>query len=100
MPIDYPMKFVPSIASKIDVSRETDLLTVKILQEAREKKALMGKDPRGIAAAALYMACKANDEKRTQKEIAEVAGSTDVTLRNRLRDLEKVIQPEDILGEN
>lgn len=97
MPVDYPMKFVPRIASKVDVSRETDRLTVEILQEARRRKALIGKDPRGIAAAALYMACKTNDERRTQKDIAKAAGTTEVTLRNRLRDLENVVEHTDLL---
>jgi transcription initiation factor TFIIB len=97
MPVDYPMKFVPRFASKVDVSRETDRLTVEILQEAREKKALIGKDPRGIAAAALYLACKANDERCTQKDIAKAAGTTEVTLRNRLRDLENVVEQTDLL---
>jgi len=91
MPVDYPMKYVSRIASKMGISRETDRLTVEILREAREKKALMGKDPRGIAAAALYMACKFNGEGCTQKDVAEAAGTTEVTLRNRLRDLEGVI---------
>lgn len=99
MPVDYPMKFVPRIASEIDVSRETDRLTVEVLREARRRKALMGKDPRGIAAAALYMACKATDERHTQKEIAEAAGSTEVTIRNRLRDLERVVHPSELLEE-
>jgi transcription initiation factor TFIIB len=97
MPVDYPMKFVPRIASKVDVSRETDRLTMEILQEARVKKALTGKDPRGIAAAALYLACKANDERCTQKNIAKAAGTTEVTLRNRLRDLENVVEQTDLL---
>ena len=94
MPVDYPMKFVPKIASKMDISRETDRLTVRILREARNKRALVGKDPRGLAAAALYMACKMNDEEITQENIAEVAGITEVTLRNRLRGLEKIIDRE------
>ncbi len=51
---------------------------------------LVGKDPRGMAAAALYLACKINDVKATQKDIAYAAGTTEVTLRNRLRDLERV----------
>ena len=97
MPIDYPMKFVPRIASQMDVSRKTDRLTVEILQVAREKKVLIGKDPRGIAAAALYIACKMNDERCTQKDIAKAAETTEVTLRNRLRDLEKVVEHADLL---
>ncbi|MGD2141866.1 MAG: TFIIB-type zinc ribbon-containing protein [Candidatus Bathyarchaeota archaeon] len=91
MPVPYPMKFIPQIAAKLDVSRGTDGLSVEILREAKDQKALVGKDPMGMAAAALYLACKTNDEKLTQKEIAYAAGTTEVTLRNRLRDLEKVV---------
>jgi transcription initiation factor TFIIB len=100
MPVDYPMKFVPKIASQIKASRETDRLTMEILKVAKEKKALMGKDPRGMAAAALYMASKANGERATQREIANSAGTTEVTLRNRLRDLEDIIDENKLNGFN
>jgi transcription initiation factor TFIIB len=60
--------------------------------------ALVGKDPRGMAAAALYMACKANDEGVTQKDIAYAAGTTEVTLRNRLRDLERLFEDSESLN--
>jgi transcription initiation factor TFIIB len=91
MPIDHPMKYVPRIASKIGISRDTERLTVRILRKAREEKVLIGKDPRGMAAAALYMACKHTGDKATQKLVAECAGTSEVTLRNRLRDLEKLV---------
>jgi len=91
MPVDYPMKFVPKIASKVNVSQETDRLTVEILRKAREERALTGKDPLGMAAAALYMACKFNREGCTQKQVSEAAGTTEVTLRNRLKDLEEIV---------
>jgi len=90
MPVDHPMKFVPRIAEKLEIDRETDRLSIEILREAKEEKMLVGKDPRGMAAAALYLACKINDEKATQKDIAYFAGTTEVTLRNRLRDLEQI----------
>jgi transcription initiation factor TFIIB len=95
MPIDYPMKFVPRIASQVGVKHETERLTVEILRKAREEKALTGKDPRGMAAAALYMAIKVVSDKGTQREIAEAAGTSEVTLRNRLRDLEKLFEETD-----
>jgi transcription initiation factor TFIIB len=96
MPIDYPMKFVPRIANKVKVTPRTDQLTVEILREARQEKALAGKDPRGMAAAALYMACKHNKEGCTQREVSEAAGTSEVTLRNRLRDLEEIFREEDL----
>ncbi|MFP3951785.1 MAG: transcription initiation factor IIB [Candidatus Bathyarchaeia archaeon] len=90
MPVDHPMKFVPKIASEVEVSRKTDRLTVEILRKAKREKALIGKDPRGMAAAALYMACKVNGEGCTQRKISDAAGTSEVTLRNRLRDLEEL----------
>ena len=46
-----------------------------------------GKDPMGIAATVLYMSCLDTGENRTQKDIAQAAGITGVTLRNRFKDL-------------
>lgn len=93
MPIDEPMKFVPSIAAKLKLRRDTEQKAVDILKSAKIKKGISGKDPRGLAAAALYMACLANDDKRIQKDVALAAGTTEVTLRNRLRGLEASIKP-------
>ena len=42
-----------------------------------------GKDPMGLAAAALYLACVSNGEIRSQKDISLAAGVTEVTIRNR-----------------
>ena len=98
MPIDDPMKFVPGIASKLKIRRDTEQKAVELLRKARERQGLSGKDPRGIAAAALYMACLTNNDKRIQKEIAQAAGTTEVTLRNRLKGLESVLsRPEDTI---
>jgi transcription initiation factor TFIIB len=47
----------------------------------------MGKDPKGLAAAAIYMACKNSQEKRTQAQIADVARITEVTLRTRVKQI-------------
>jgi transcription initiation factor TFIIB len=89
MPIDDPMKFVPSIASKLKLRQETEIKAINILRRAKVRQALSGKDPRGLAAAALYMACLDNNDKRIQKDVAAAAGTTEVTLRNRLRGLEE-----------
>ena len=91
MPVDDPMKFVPGIASKLKVKHDTERKAVNILRRAKERQGLSGKDPGGIAAAALYMACINNDDKRIQKDVAAAAGTTEVTLRNRLRGLETTL---------
>lgn len=93
-PVDQPFKFVPSIASKLGVRQPTERLAVEILRAADKRKGLTGKDPRGLAAAALYMACQENDDRRVQRVIAEAAGTTEVTLRNRYRGLKEVLDDE------
>jgi len=90
LPIDSPMKFIPRIASELSIDRSTDRLSAEILSKAKDERMLVGKNPRGVVAAALYLACKMKENKTTQKEIAYAAGTTEVTLRNRLRDLEQI----------
>ncbi len=99
MPVDDPMKFIPSIAGKLNLRRDTEQMAVQILVRAKDRNGLSGKDPRGLAAAALYMACIRNNDKRIQKAVADAAGTTEVTLRNRLRGLEKSIGNIDVLDE-
>ena len=41
----------------------------------------------GLAAAALYVACVRNGENKTQRDVAEAAGVTEVTIRNRYKGL-------------
>jgi transcription initiation factor TFIIB len=53
-----------------------------------------GKDPMGIAAAALYLACISNDEAKSQKEISVAAGVTEVTIRNRCAGLREMLKKE------
>jgi transcription initiation factor TFIIB len=89
MPISNPLTFISKIAEKNNVSGKTQGTAIAILREARQKRFSAGKDPMGMAAAALYIACMQNNEKVTQKDIAEAAGVTEVTVRNRYKLLRK-----------
>ena len=89
MPISDPLTYISKIAENANISGQTQGLAVKVLHEARQKRVAAGKDPMGLAAAALYIATKLNDEKKTQKEIAEAAGVTEVTVRNRYKTLKR-----------
>jgi transcription initiation factor TFIIB len=91
MPVQDPVKCVSKIASKVDVSMQTQRRTLDILKEARKRGVVAGKDPMGFAAAALYVACVLEGEKKTQKEIAEVANVTEVTVRNRYKNLKETL---------
>jgi transcription initiation factor TFIIB len=83
---------VPKIAAMVGVGERTQQVAIEILREATKLKTTAGKDPMGLAAAALYIACVMCDEKRTQKMIADAAGVTEVTIRNRYKGLKEVLK--------
>ena len=89
MPISDPLTYVSKIAEKNRISGKTQGVAITILGEARRKRFAAGKDPMGMAAAALYIACVQHNEKITQKDIAEAAGVTEVTVRNRYKALKR-----------
>jgi transcription initiation factor TFIIB len=89
MPIADPLTYISKIAERTGISGRTQGFAIHILREAKSRRAAAGKDPMGLAAAALYIACLQNNEKKTQKDIAEAAGVTEVTVRNRYKSLKK-----------
>jgi len=89
-----PADFVPRIAHALGLSGAVVKTAIEILNKAREAGLMGGKDPVGVAAAAIYLACEKLGEERSQKEIASVAGVTEVTVRNRCRELMKVLSME------
>lgn len=91
MPIADPLTYISKIAERTGISGKTQGLAINILHEAKRRRAAAGKDPMGLAAAALYIACLQNNEKKTQKDIAEAAGVTEVTVRNRYKSLKRQI---------
>lgn len=87
MPIHDPLNYLPKVAEKAGIPGDVQGLAVRILREARRKHVTVGKDPRGIVAAVLYIACLLKDKKVTQKDVAAAANVTEVTVRNRKKDL-------------
>ena len=94
MPIPDAQLRIPKIAAKVGVGEKTQQKAVEILRRAGKLRTTAGKDPMGLAAAALYIACQMTDEKRTQKMIADAAGVTEVTIRNRYKGLKDVLDLE------
>jgi transcription initiation factor TFIIB len=94
MPISDPLTYVSKIAEKNGITGKTQGAAIAILRTAKQLRFSAGKDPMGMAAAALYIACLQNGEKITQKDIAEAAGVTEVTVRNRYKELKKQLRIE------
>ncbi|MFA5365632.1 MAG: TFIIB-type zinc ribbon-containing protein [Candidatus Bathyarchaeia archaeon] len=89
MPIDDPTDYVTKIAEKAKVSNDVEGLAISLIGAAKSKYATTGKDPSGLAAAALYLSARMLKEKVTQARLAKAANVTEVTVRNRKRDLMK-----------
>jgi len=87
MPVVDSVQCIAKISSKLNMPEKTKRYAAKILKETQERKESSGKDPMGLAAAALYLASVVNRTSITQREIADAAGVTEVTIRNRYKGL-------------
>ncbi len=91
MPVVDPVKGVSRIASIAELSEKSKRKAIKILNQAKDDGIVAGKDPMGIAAAALYLACISTGEVKSQKDISIASGVTEVTIRNRCAGLRKML---------
>ncbi|MBI5393249.1 transcription initiation factor IIB [Candidatus Woesearchaeota archaeon] len=82
-----PADYIARFASALKLSAETQSRAIEILESAQKSELTSGRGPTGIAAAALYVSALIHGEKRTQREVADVAGVTEVTIRNRYKEL-------------
>jgi len=92
-----PKDYISRFSSILKLSPKTQNHALTILKKADISELTSGRGPAGIAAAALYVAALLNDEKKTQREVADVAGITEVTIRNRYKELLDKLGLEDKL---
>ncbi|ELY96198.1 Transcription factor TFIIB cyclin-related protein [Natrialba hulunbeirensis JCM 10989] len=84
-PVD-PKKYVPRFCSELELPDEVQSKANEIIDTTAEKGLLSGKSPTGYAAAAIYAAALLCNKKKTQREVADVAQVTEVTIRNRYQE--------------
>ncbi len=87
MPLIDPVKCIAKIANKANLSEKTKRMAIEVMKDLVNTQLPAGKRPMSLAATILYLSCLRNDEAVTQKELAEAAGVTEVTMRNRIKDL-------------
>ena len=87
-----PVKCVVKVANKAAIDEKTKRQAIDIMDDVTKREMSAGKDPMGLAATVVYMSCIKTGEDRTQKDIAQAAGVTDATLRNRFRDLRNKLE--------
>ncbi|WP_435098840.1 transcription initiation factor IIB [Halorubrum sp. N11] len=82
-----PKSYVPRFVSRLDLSEETQRRARELLDSASEDGITSGKSPVGLAASAVYAAALLSNEKVTQSEVSAVADISEVTIRNRYKEL-------------
>ncbi len=92
-----PKDYITRFSSILHLSPKAQNGALAILKKAEITELTSGRGPAGIAAAALYVAALMSDEKKTQREVADVAGITEVTIRNRYKELIEKLGIEDKL---
>jgi transcription initiation factor TFIIB len=90
-----PQDYIHRFASELKLTPKTVSRSIEIMKKANEMEITSGKGPMGIAAASLYVAALLVGEKKTQREVADVAGVTEVTIRNRYKELLEKLKLED-----
>jgi transcription initiation factor TFIIB len=92
VPLIDHAKYIVKVANNLNFDEKIKRKALELMEQAQKKNILVGKDPISMAASILYLVNLAEGQQnspRTQAEIAKAAGVTEVTLRNRSKELRK-----------
>lgn len=90
IPLVDPMKCIVKVASRLGINERTKKRAMGIMNEVIMKEMSPGKVPMGLAGAVLYLTCQMAGQDVSQTSIAAASGVTEVTIRNRFKDLTKL----------
>jgi len=86
-PVIDPMKCIVKVANNADLNENTKRRAMDVMNNITKREISAGKHPMAVAATVLYVSCLNTGVNKTQTDIADAAGITEVTLRNRYKDL-------------
>jgi transcription initiation factor TFIIB len=86
-PIIDSSKYIMKVANKLGFDEKIKRKALELMEKAQKKNILVGKDPVSMATSILYLVNVAEGHHKTQSEIAIAAGTTEVTVRNRSKEL-------------
>jgi len=87
IPVVDPIICIAKIANKVNLSEKTKRQAMNIMHHVLKSEMSVGKNPIGLAASVIYLSCVQSGENKTQKDIAQASGISQVTIRNRFREL-------------
>jgi transcription initiation factor TFIIB len=92
VPMIDSTKYIVKVANNLNFDEKIKRKALELMEQAQKKNILVGKDPISMAASILYLVNLEEGQQnlsRTQAEIAKAAGVTEVTVRNRSKELRK-----------
>ncbi len=89
VPLIDPRRYIVKVANNLNFDEKIRRKALELLEQVQKKNLAVGKDPISIAASILYIVNLSESKPRTQAEIAKAAGVTEVTVRNRSKELRK-----------
>ena len=86
--------YVTIISNRLKLSERTKREALTIYSKIQEKGISIGKNPRAIAGAVIYLSSQICDEFIRQVEICQVADISTVSLRKRCKEIKLIIEEE------
>ena len=80
-------KYISKIANMTQTEVRVERLALEIAEKTKDSNIADGKAPNGIAAAYLYVSSVLLGQNVLQRDVSTVAGVTEVTIRNRCKDI-------------
>lgn len=78
---------LPRFSAKLALNRNIEIYAQDIIHTVENSNYRQGISPTALLGAALYLSCKKNKVRRSQLEIAKAVGTSEVTLRNRAKEI-------------
>jgi transcription initiation factor TFIIB len=86
-PIVTMDKYISKIANITKTDVRVERLALEIAEKTQDSNIADGKAPNGIAAAYLYVASILLGQNVLQRDVSSIAGVTEVTIRNRCKEI-------------
>ncbi|MFL6315905.1 MAG: transcription initiation factor IIB family protein [Nitrososphaeraceae archaeon] len=87
MPVLHGPDYVTLIANRLNLSEKTKREALKIYSQVQQSRISIGKNPRALAGAVIYLASQNCNEFLRQVEICQVADISTVSLRKRCKEI-------------
>jgi transcription initiation factor TFIIB len=94
IPVASPENYISRLCGQLYLNGKTQKIVKELLKDANDKGLITGRSPLAIVGAIIYIASIITHEKRTQAEIANAANVTEVTIRNRYKELKDILEIE------